>query len=68
MLAGRAIVTRTAGRQHGPVKRLVSPSDLGDVLKPFVFLDYFDSSVEAEHALLHASAFGSRHDDRAAGR
>jgi redox-sensitive bicupin YhaK (pirin superfamily) len=45
--AGRAIVTRTAGRQHGAVKRLVSPSDLGEVLKPFVFLDYFDSSVEA---------------------
>jgi redox-sensitive bicupin YhaK (pirin superfamily) len=48
-LQGRkAIVTRTAGRQHGPVKRLVSPSDLGGVLKPFVFLDYFDSSVESE--------------------
>jgi redox-sensitive bicupin YhaK (pirin superfamily) len=45
---GKAIVTRTAGRQHGPVKRLVSPSDLGGVLKPFVFLDYFDSSVESE--------------------
>jgi redox-sensitive bicupin YhaK (pirin superfamily) len=44
----RTIVTRTAGRQHGPVKRLVSPSDLGGLLKPFVFLDYFDSSVEAE--------------------
>jgi redox-sensitive bicupin YhaK (pirin superfamily) len=43
---GRAIVTRTAGRQHGPVKRLVSPSDLGEMLKPFVFLDYFDSSVD----------------------
>ncbi|MGA7782556.1 MAG: pirin family protein [Paraburkholderia sp.] len=45
---GRAIVMRTAGRQHGPVKRLVSPSDLGEILKPFVFLDYFDSSVETE--------------------
>src|SRR5580698_1707512 len=44
----RVIVTRTAGRQHGPVKRLVSPSDLGELLKPFVFLDYFDSSVESE--------------------
>ena len=46
--AGRTIVTRTAGRRHGPVKRLVSPSDLGGMLKPFVFLDYFDSSVEAD--------------------
>ncbi|MDN7177410.1 pirin family protein [Caballeronia sp. SEWSISQ10-4 2] len=44
----KAIVTRTAGRQHGPVKRLVSPAELGETLKPFVFLDYFDSSVEAE--------------------
>lgn len=45
---GRTIVTRTAGLQHGPVKRLVSPSDLGQMLKPFVFLDYFDSSVNAD--------------------
>jgi len=44
----RAIVTRTAGRQHGPVKRLVSPAELGEMLKPFVFLDYFDSSTKAE--------------------
>jgi redox-sensitive bicupin YhaK (pirin superfamily) len=44
----KAIVTRTTGRQHGPVKRLVSPGELGEMLKPFVFLDYFDSSVEAE--------------------
>ncbi|MEQ5840114.1 pirin family protein [Paraburkholderia acidicola] len=28
------------------MNRLVSPSDLGEVLKPFIFLDYFDSSVE----------------------
>jgi redox-sensitive bicupin YhaK (pirin superfamily) len=42
---GKAIVTRTAGRQHGPVKRLVSPAELGEMLKPFVFLDYFDSSM-----------------------
>ena len=47
-LRGDAIVTRTTGRQHGPVNRLVSPSDLGQMLKPFVFLDYFDSSMGAE--------------------
>jgi redox-sensitive bicupin YhaK (pirin superfamily) len=35
-------VHRTRGRLHGPITRLVSPSDLGQVLKPFVFLDYFD--------------------------
>ena len=47
-LRGDAIVTRTTGRQHGPVNRLASPSDLGELLKPFVFLDYFDSSMGAE--------------------
>src|SRR5881392_10738 len=35
----RAIVLRTRGRTHGPVTRLMSPSDLGELLKPFVFLD-----------------------------
>jgi redox-sensitive bicupin YhaK (pirin superfamily) len=38
----RRVVHRTRGRLHGPITRLVSPSDLGQVLKPFVFLDYFD--------------------------
>jgi len=38
----RAIVQRTRGRTQGPVTRLMSPSDLGEVLKPFVFLDLFD--------------------------
>ncbi len=26
-------------QQHGPIKRLVSPSDVGELIKPFVFLD-----------------------------
>src|SRR5258705_3818536 len=38
----RAIVQRTRGRTHGPVTRLMSPSDFGEILKPFVFLDIFD--------------------------
>jgi redox-sensitive bicupin YhaK (pirin superfamily) len=38
----RKIVRRTRGRSHGPITRLMSPSDLGEVLKPFVFLDLFD--------------------------
>ena len=38
----REIVLRTRGSSHGPVTRLVSPSDLGQAIKPFVFLDYFD--------------------------
>jgi redox-sensitive bicupin YhaK (pirin superfamily) len=37
--ATRAIVLRTRGRRHGPITRLVSPSDIGERIKPFVFLD-----------------------------
>ncbi|WP_431109614.1 pirin family protein [Variovorax paradoxus] len=37
----RAIVYRTLGSQHGPIIRLMSPGDLGEFLKPFVFLDLF---------------------------
>jgi len=35
----RAIAHRTRGVTHGPVTRLMSPGDLGQRLKPFVFLD-----------------------------
>jgi redox-sensitive bicupin YhaK (pirin superfamily) len=37
--AARAIVHRTRGSTHGPITRLMSPGDLGQVLKPFIFLD-----------------------------
>jgi redox-sensitive bicupin YhaK (pirin superfamily) len=39
----RRIVHRTHGLRHGPVTRLMSPPDLGDILKPFVFLDLVDT-------------------------
>ena len=39
----RAIVHRSRGRNHGYITRLMSPGDLGEVLKPFVFLDLFDN-------------------------
>ena len=39
----RKIVLRTRGGSHGPITRLVSPSDLGQLVKPFVFLDLFDT-------------------------
>jgi redox-sensitive bicupin YhaK (pirin superfamily) len=40
----RPIVHRTRGHGRGPITRLVSPSDLGELIKPFVFLDlaHFD--------------------------
>ena len=41
----RKIVHRTGGRKHGPITRLVSPSDLGEFLKPFVFLDLFEAEA-----------------------
>ena len=41
------IVYRTRGRRHGPVTRLMSPGDLGEVLKPFVFLDLVDTDSKA---------------------
>ena len=40
-LAARRIVQRTRGSTHGPITRLMSPSDLGQQLKPFIFLDLF---------------------------
>jgi redox-sensitive bicupin YhaK (pirin superfamily) len=42
--ARRPIVLRTRGQGHGPITRLVSPSDIGEFIKPFVFLDFFDIS------------------------
>jgi redox-sensitive bicupin YhaK (pirin superfamily) len=38
--APRGIAFRTSGRRHGPITRLVSPSDVGELIKPFVFLDH----------------------------
>jgi redox-sensitive bicupin YhaK (pirin superfamily) len=47
-LAPRAVQHRTRGSTHGPITRLVSPSDLGQVLKPFIFLDRFESPAGGE--------------------
>src|SRR2546427_4598499 len=35
----RKVAYRTKGRTSGPITRLMSPSDLGALIKPFVFLD-----------------------------
>lgn len=42
--AARRIVHRTRGSSHGAITRLVSPGDLGEILKPFVFVDLFDTT------------------------
>ena len=39
----RPIALRTRGHSHGRVTRLVSPGDIGELIKPFVFLDLFDA-------------------------
>ena len=49
----RAIMQRTRGRTHGPATRLMSPSDFGEILKPFVFLDLFDHEGTPFSAGLH---------------
>jgi redox-sensitive bicupin YhaK (pirin superfamily) len=38
----RRVTYRTRGHSQGPITRLVSPSDVGELIKPFVFLDYFE--------------------------
>src|SRR5580698_7107155 len=48
----RSIVLRTRGHAHGAITRLVSPNDIGQMIKPFVFLDYFESDPA------NAPAFG----------
>ncbi|MCB5185327.1 pirin family protein [Methylobacillus gramineus] len=48
----RRIVHSTRGATgHGPITRLMSPADLGQILKPFVFLDIFEVSGDAIHAM-----------------
>ena len=46
--AARRIVLRTSGYKHGPITRLVSPSDIGELIKPFVFLDHAEVAPRPE--------------------
>src|SRR5216684_2327436 len=49
----RSIARRTHGQNHGLVTRLMSPSDFGEILKPFVFLDLFDHQGAPFNGGLH---------------
>jgi redox-sensitive bicupin YhaK (pirin superfamily) len=49
----RHIAQRSRGRTHGPMTRLMSPSDFGEILKPFVFLDLFDHEGAPFNGPLH---------------
>jgi redox-sensitive bicupin YhaK (pirin superfamily) len=50
--ATRRIVQTTSGRRHGPITRLVSPSDIGELIKPFVFLDHAEVAPRARNPLM----------------
>lgn len=52
-IQARPIAQRTRGRTHGSVTRLMSPSDFGEILKPFVFLDLFDHEGAPFNGALH---------------
>lgn len=43
----RPIAYRSFGEKHGAITRLVSPHHFGEQIKPFVFLDLFDTSGDA---------------------
>jgi redox-sensitive bicupin YhaK (pirin superfamily) len=49
----RPIAHRSRGLTHGPVTRLMSPSDVGEILKPFVFLDLIDHEGAPFEGSLH---------------
>jgi redox-sensitive bicupin YhaK (pirin superfamily) len=53
LLRQRRIARRTRGRKHGPITRLMSPSDFGALLKPFVFLDLFEHEGPPFNGELH---------------
>ncbi|MQQ99225.1 pirin family protein [Glaciimonas sp. GS1] len=41
----RKVILRTRGHAHGAITRLVSPGDVGELIKPFVFLDHFEADA-----------------------
>lgn len=44
-MSARAVAQTTRGSRHGFIRRMVSPGDLGEAMKPFVFLDHIDGEV-----------------------
>ena len=41
----RKIVLKSPGQRHGPITRLISPGDIGQLTKPFVFLDFIEAQM-----------------------
>ncbi len=48
-MRARSIEKRHVGIEHGFIRRVVSPEDLGERLKPFVFLDFTHGTIP-EHS------------------
>jgi redox-sensitive bicupin YhaK (pirin superfamily) len=44
-MKARSIRARTKGHAHGFLRRMVSPGDLGELMKPFVFLDAVEGAL-----------------------
>ncbi len=42
----RTVTHIEPGTTHGPITRLISPAGLGEQLKPFIFLDYFNAHIQ----------------------
>jgi len=58
-IAPRRIALLTGGHRHGPITRLVSPSDVGELIKPFVFLgdpSHRSSASRGGTCLMHTGA------------
>jgi redox-sensitive bicupin YhaK (pirin superfamily) len=74
----RRVLQRTRGKATGPITRLAGPSDIGQLIKPFVFLGYIGvkSPIQTETPLhphsgiatLTALVEGSLHHQDSTGR
>lgn len=56
----RAIVQHTRGRTHGPTTRLMSPSDLGKILRPFGAHSVHSTPAALRDAQAHLAAIRPR--------
>jgi redox-sensitive bicupin YhaK (pirin superfamily) len=51
--AARGIAYRTKGHAGGPITRLLSPDRIGEMVKPFVFLDHFEFTGPSDGGQVH---------------
>jgi redox-sensitive bicupin YhaK (pirin superfamily) len=63
----RAIAYRTPGHGRGPITRLMSPGDLGELVKPFVFLDHFVFDHGSDGGVVHPHSGIATHTTLLAG-